>query len=57
MTTVQNPTKIPKQVDVVLANGTRDQVFVQPMSKVTLPAGVSVATSYSERDKSIVVKS
>ena len=57
MSTVQNPTKIPKQVDVILANGTRDQVFVQPMSKVTLPAGARVATSYSERDKTIVVKS
>lgn len=56
MEIVKNPTKIPKQVDIVLANGKKDQVFIQPMSRVTLPAGARVSTGYVERDKSLVIK-
>ncbi len=56
MEIVQNPTKIPKPVDIVMADGTKDQVFIQPMSRVTLPAGARVASTYTERDKSLVIK-
>ena len=56
MEIVQNPSKLPKTVDIVLANGIKDQVFIQPNSRVKLPPGASVASSFIERDKSLVIK-
>lgn len=56
METVQNPTKLPKTVDIILANGQKDQVFIQPMGRVALPPGAKVASSFTERDPSLVIK-
>lgn len=54
-TTVKNPTSLPKEVAILLADGKQTSVFIQPNSKVDLPPGASVRPSVLERDPSLKV--
>jgi hypothetical protein len=55
MQQVQNPTRIPKTIPIVRSDGTKDEIFVQPGAKVTLPAGAKVSNSFTERDGSVTI--
>lgn len=50
---VTNPTRVPKEVIIVHADGRKDTVFVQPSSTVALPPGAKVENSYRERNPAL----
>lgn len=52
---VKNPTQIPKEVHIQLADGTKTSIFIQPNSKANLPPGANVLPESRERDPSIRV--